>query len=216
MQQMIDERYAHMPWDEIDAVVFDIGRVLIEFTPEIYVKTLFPGDEKKQQHILKNVYGSPYWPQLDRGPITHEEAAQKIAEESGGDPADHLLAMRGWSDHIVMMEEGWRTVQACRAHGKRIYLLSNYNKDCFARLMELHGERFSVFDGRCISYESQQMKPEPEIYQRLINTYRLTPARTLFIDDVLANVEGAMRMGINGFQMNRTGKMDAFFQNAAE
>ena len=39
----------------------------------------------------------------------------------------------------------------------------------------------------------------------------LTPERTLFIDDTLPNVEGAMKLGINGFHMHEKGMMDRFF-----
>ena len=41
--------------------------------------------------------------------------------------------------------------------------------------------------------------------------FDLTPSRTLFLDDTLANVEGAMRAGINGLWVDTPGKLDAFF-----
>lgn len=206
-----DERFDAMPWDAVDAVVFDIGRVLIHFTPDTYVKALFPGDEAKQRIMMEAVYNSPYWPELDRGTKTHAEAARLAQRDFGGSYDDYMLAMTGWCDLVVLMEEGWRVVRKCREHAKRIYLLSNYNEDCFARLTERFADRFGVFDGRCISYEAQQMKPEPEIYRRLLETYGLCPHRTLFIDDVPLNVQGAIGEGINGFCMDTAGKMDAFF-----
>ena len=39
----------------------------------------------------------------------------------------------------------------------------------------------------------------------------MNPLRTLFLDDTLANVEGAMRAGINGLWVDVPGKLDAFF-----
>ena len=50
-----------------------------------------------------------------------------------------------------------------------------------------------------------------EIYEKLIADCALTPERTLFIDDTLPNVEGAMKLGINGFHMHEKGMMDRFF-----
>ncbi|MFR2021629.1 MAG: HAD-IA family hydrolase [Christensenellales bacterium] len=55
------------------------------------------------------------------------------------------------------------------------------------------------------------VKPEKEIYEKLIADCALTPERTLFIDDTLPNVEGAMKLGINGFHMHEKGMMDRFF-----
>lgn len=55
------------------------------------------------------------------------------------------------------------------------------------------------------------LKPEKEIYQLLIENYGLTPEKTLFIDDMLGNVEGAQKEGIHGFHMHEKGMMDRFF-----
>ena len=55
------------------------------------------------------------------------------------------------------------------------------------------------------------MKPEQAIYQALIDTCSFDPSRTLFIDDLLGNIEGANKMGIHGFHMHETGMMDRFF-----
>ena len=78
-------------------------------------------------------------------------------------------------------------------------------------MREKFADRFALFDGGCISSDCHQLKPEPEIYRTLIDQCGLTPERTLFIDDTLANVEGAMNSGIHGFHMHENGMMDRFF-----
>ena len=55
-----DLAYEAMPWDAVDAVVFDIGNVLIRYAPDNFVEMLFPGDEKKQQDMLDQVFGGKY------------------------------------------------------------------------------------------------------------------------------------------------------------
>ena len=45
------------------------------------------------------------------------------------------------------------------------------------------------------------MKPEPEIYQLLLDTYSLKANECLFIDDVEENIIGAKNMGMNGIQL---------------
>ena len=50
-----------------------------------------------------------------------------------------------------------------------------------------------------ISCEEQVVKPEPEIYRRLLDRYSLDPAETLFIDDRPVNLEAARTFGISTF-----------------
>ena len=90
-------------------------------------------------------------------------------------------------------------------------LLSNYHRVAYARLREKFADRFALFDGGCISCDCHFNKPEPEIYRTLIGNFALEPERTLFIDDTLANVEGAMKMGIHGFHEHESGMMERFF-----
>ena len=206
-----DLEYETMPWHKVDAVVFDIGNVLIRFAPDDFLQQLFPGDEAMQRHMLRHVYKGPYWPCFDRGTMTYEEAAQRLVQEAGGKAEDYMHALTGWIELKTPIEEGWRAARRCRRAGKRLLLLSNYHRVAYARLREKFSGLFEIFDGGVISCDLHHNKPEPEIYAALIEKYALTPGRTLFIDDTLANVEGAMRMGIHGFHMHESGMMDRFF-----
>ena len=58
---------------------------------------------------------------------------------------------------------------------------------------------YRCFDGEVISCEEQVVKPEPEIYRRLLDRYSLDPAETLFIDDRPVNLETARTFGISTF-----------------
>lgn len=206
-----DLQYDTMPWHKVDAVVFDIGNILIRYAPDDFLRILFPGDEQKQRDMRARVYGGPYWPHFDRGTMTYEEACARLVEEFGGEYGDYMHALRGWIEIKTPIEEGWRAANRCRRAGKRMYLLSNYPEEGYKRMREKFADRFGVFDGGVISCFCHQLKPEREIYQTLIQTCGLTPERTLFIDDALCNVQGAMKMGIHGFHMHENGMMDRFF-----
>lgn len=206
-----DLTYETMPWHKVDAVVFDIGNVLIRYAPDDFVQQLFPGDEAAQRHMLEHVFGGPYWPEFDRGTMDYEEAARRLSAQFGRTEAEYLHALRGWIELKTPVEEGWRAAGRCRRAGKRLYLLSNYPREGYARMREKLADRFALFDGGCISSDCHRLKPEPEIYRTLIDQCGLTPQRTLFIDDTLANVEGAMKSGIHGFHMHENGMMDRFF-----
>lgn len=206
-----DLTYETMPWHKVDAVVFDIGNILIRYAPDDFLAQLFPGDEQKQRNMMARVYKGPYWPSFDRGTMEYDEAARRLSAEFGGSEAEYLHALRGWIELKQPIEEGWRAARRCKRAGKRLFLLSNYPKEGYARMQEKFGDLFSIFDGGVISCMVHQLKPEREIYETLLARYGLEPEHTLFIDDTLANVEGAIKMGIHGFHMHENGMMDRFF-----
>lgn len=55
-----------------------------------------------------------------------------------------------------------------------------------------------VFDGGVVSYNEKLLKPEQEIYEKILDNYGLKSQETVFIDDMDENVEAAMRIGIRG------------------
>jgi 2-haloacid dehalogenase len=47
-----------------------------------------------------------------------------------------------------------------------------------------------------VSGEEKMRKPSPEFYQLLLNRYSVDPAKAIFIDDNLRNVEASAREGL--------------------
>ena len=162
--------------------------------------------------MLRYVYHGPYWPCFDRGTLTYEEAAARLAAETGGRYEDYMHALSGWIELKTPIEEGWRAARRCRAMGKKIYLLSNYPRAGYERLREKFADHFGdLFDGGIISCYDHVNKPEREIYQLLCDRYGIVPQRAVFIDDTLMNIQGANLFGMHGFHMHEKGMMDRFF-----
>jgi len=207
-----DLAYETMPWHKVDAVIFDIGNVLIRFAPDDFIQQLFPGDEDKQQHMMKYVYHGKYWPCFDRETITYEEAAKLLSEETGVAYEDYMHALVGWIELKDPLEEGWRAAARAKRAGKKLYLLSNYPKTGYERLREKFAEHFGdLFDGGIISCYDHVIKPEKEIYQLLCDRYGIDKSRAVFIDDTLVNIEGANKFGMHGFHLHEKGMLDRFF-----
>jgi len=207
-----DLQYETMPWDHVDAVVFDIGNVLIRFAPDDFIQQLFPGDERKQQHMMRYVYKGRYWPCFDRGTVTYEEAARLLHEETGVSQEDYLHALLGWIELKDPIEEGWRAAKKAKAMGKKLYLLSNYPQTGYERLRDKFADYFGdLFEGGVISCYDHVVKPEMEIYQLLCDRYGIDKSRAVFIDDTLGNIEGANKFGMHGFHLHEKGMLDRFF-----
>ena len=206
-----DLAYETMPWHKVDTVVFDIGNVLVRFEPEKLAATLFPGDEAVQRHMLQKVFYGPEWQELDRGTLTYDSAADVLHARYGMPREDYLRTVRTSVELKEPIEESWRAAARCKRAGKRLYILSNYAREGYERLRERFADRFEIFDGDCVSAHYLLLKPEPAIYQTLIDKFGLEPSRTLFIDDNLANVEAANRAGIHAFHRHEDGMLDRFF-----
>ncbi len=210
MQRMLDDRYPRMPWDEIDNVVFDIGNVLVRFSMEEVARAVCPDDPALRAEMARRALRSPYWTAMDRGAMDAAEAARAMAGGSGALEKLILRLLAVYNEFKRPVEEGVRALTLCKARGKRLYLLSNYHADSYARVCERF-PFFRSFDGGVISAHEGLLKPEPAIFQLLIARYALAPGRTLFIDDTAANIEAALHIGLQALWFARPGQLDVFF-----
>ena len=207
-ERMIDNLYPSMPWDELDAVVFDIGDVLVAMDENHVLETFFP-DPALRRTVQLHTTRSPYWNMWDGGVLTTDECIQAMAE---GDPALIEPIRRfitGWPDMRYVVEEGRKALLSCHRHQKKLYILSNYVSENYERNVREY-DFFSLFDGAVISSRVRMLKPRLEIYRYLTDTYNLEPSRVLFIDDNAANIAAAFAAGWHGLCFNRPGRLKAF------
>jgi len=210
MRLTLDSQYASMPWEEIDNVIFDVGNVLIEYNPDKLLRDLVPDQPELYPDLKERVFHSPYWPMLDRGVMTSEEAIEPMSALRPDLKPAVTRIMTGWIDLKDVIDEGIDTLKKCKAMGKKLYVLSNYNDQAFAYIRTKY-DFWSLFDGFLISGEEGLTKPDPMIFELLIRRFQLDPARSLFIDDSHVNIEGALHCGLQGVCYNRAGKLREFF-----
>ncbi len=179
----------------IKNVVFDIGNVLLKFEPKTYLIKKFTYEDKVEK-ILDLVFKSDEWLMLDKGTITETEAIKVLSER-------HVLyseaiedAFNGWYDILIPMEDTIDILKQLKDKGINTYYLSNFHQLAFEHATEKN-EFFKLFQGGIVSYKEKLLKPEKEIYMRLLEEYNLKSEETIFIDDTLANVQGAESVGIN-------------------
>lgn len=179
----------------IKNIVFDIGNVLLYFKPDEYLNS-FSFDKSTTEKIFESIFKSKYWSELDRGILTEDEAIKLFCKASPELQEKIEIVMKDW---IGILTPNFETVEILKELKKRnynIFLLSNFHKNAFERV-SLENEFFNLFDGKVISYEINLLKPEKEIYNRLLKTYNLEPEETLFIDDMLENINAANKLRIN-------------------
>ncbi|MBR0041269.1 MAG: HAD family phosphatase [Oscillospiraceae bacterium] len=176
-------------------IVFDMGQVLLRFIPDLFIERL--GVEGEDKKLLKReVFQSLEWARMDRGSLTDAEAAEIICRrvpERLHDAVHKLVAM--WDRPILAVEGTEELIAELKEKGYGVYLLSNASYRQHDYWPKLPASRY--FDGTLISADVKLVKPQPEIYRLLCETFSLIPDECVFIDDAINNAEGAFLCGMH-------------------
>lgn len=178
-------------------IVFDMGHVLMYFLPEVYIERQKVPEEDREM-LLQEVFRCVEWIRLDRGNITEEEAAAAMCRRLPERLHENVWELvSGWWKGPLIPVEGMEALAAeLKGMGYGIYLLSNAGRRLPEYFDRIPGSQY--FDGRIVSAEWGVLKPQPEIYRILLETYHLKAEECFFIDDQLTNVEGACFVGLCG------------------
>ena len=101
---------------------------------------------------------------------------------------------------LTPIEKNIRILEALKEKKYKIYYLSNFHDLAFKYVTQKY-DFFKKFDGGVVSYEEKILKPECEIYERIIKKYNLNPKECIFIDDTKINVDGATESGLYGIHL---------------
>jgi len=180
----------HKPHHKYKNIVFDLGGVLFYWNPLEIAKI-----HNQIANRILDVVCSEHWGNWDRGTMTAEEVAHELSGEF--DKNEVLRLMQEAPGYLKPLDKGLQIFKEVKALGYKTYVLSNLSKDCYNKIFH-ENEFFKEFDGLIFSYQVKTIKPEPEIYNILLNTYSLKPEECLFIDDLEHNIAGANNIGIDG------------------
>lgn len=179
----------------IKNIVFDIGNVLLNFKPIEYLETKM--EEESIKAVKEAVFDSPEWPMLDEGTITEKEAIRVISERNAEIKDLVELAFDNWYDMLTPIENSVKLLKELKAKGYNLYYLSNFQELAYDYIIKEY-EFFGLFDGGVASFAEKLMKPDKDIYEKLMERYDLNPDECLFMDDTALNIDGAEKVGIKG------------------
>ena len=180
----------------IKNLVFDIGNVLADFRlKEFLADKGFDADMSKR--ILKASLMTPYWGQFERGEISEQEALDLFAS-TDPDIRDELsTAFSDVTGLLVIREYSIDLIKDLKNKGYKVYYLSNYSKKAYDEC----GESLAFMeymDGGLVSFRAGLTKPDPKMYAKFLDEYRLDAGECLFIDDTKENVDVARELGFTG------------------
>ena len=178
---------------QVRHIVFDIGKVLIHYDPDLPFSRLIP-DAGERKWFFENVCTSPWNIEQDRGRTWDEAEAELIPQHPSH--AENIRNFRRYWHEMVpyAYDESVALMERLIDGGHDVTLLTNWAADTFlearARFPFLEKPR-----GITVSGEIGMIKPERGIYDHHVQTFGLEPAASLFIDDSQKNVDGARAAG---------------------
>ena len=179
-------------------VVFDIGRVLLNWDPRHLYRTII-ADPDRMEWFLAQVCTDDWNRSLDGGRSWDEAVAERIGLHA--DWADEIRAYRArWHEMVPdAIDENVALLGRLKAAGVPVYAITNFVGDLFRETRE----RFAFlksFDGVVVSGDERLLKPDPAIYRLFLERFGLRAEACLFIDDSPANVAGAQDVGMLAIQ----------------
>ncbi len=193
-------------------LIFDFGGVLIDWDPHHLYDPHF-GDRAQADWFLKNICTMEWNLQMDGG----KPFAQGVAELTARFPE--------WSREIKMFHRDWikmiggpipgmyELLLEFKAAGHRLFGLSNWSTETFPLIKDDY-PALRLLEGMVVSGYEGVTKPQPEIYQLLLDRYSLKAEESVFIDDNPANAAGAEAVGIRGIHFTSCEDLRNLFTNS--
>jgi 2-haloacid dehalogenase len=186
-----------MEEQSFDAVVFDLGGVLINWNPRHLYKSIFARAEEMEQFLA--TVCTQEWNELHDAGASYEDTMPALIRKYPHFEKQIRAYSERWSEMLGEALDGTvEVLHILRAQKKhRLLALTNCPADKYQHEVEKY-PFLQWFEGALVSGEAKMKKPDPRIFELLISKFKLNPQRTIFIDDSQKNVEVANSLGIHG------------------
>jgi epoxide hydrolase-like predicted phosphatase len=180
----------------IKNLIFDFGKVLVDYNFSHIIDPLFDNEADKKEFYT--FFASlDFVNELDREVTPFLEIIQKKQKEY----PKYTYQLQVFFDRYVDFVTGEvpsmkGLLTDLKGQGYKLYGLTNWSSKVHEVMKNY--EIFGLLDDQLISSEEHLIKPEPEIYERLLEKFDLKAEECVFTDDKAINVEAAIKVGLQG------------------
>ena len=188
---------------KIKNIVFDLGGVLLDLDWRACVSEFAKNGIPQVEQILSPHLTSGIFMQLEIGKISKAEFYNGVRAKSQSDISDETI------DYCISKFAAKLPIYKLEMLRKlresyNVYMLSNTSSITLdyvdSHMFTQEGLTWeSYFDRRYVSFEMQQLKPDSEIYLSMLEDGEIKPEETLFLDDNLANITAAKKLGLQTY-----------------
>lgn len=182
----------------IEAVIFDLGRVLVAIDNTLLVEQLFKGlDTGDLQELARQTMSNPAMVEFNSGRITPEQFYDKMRTTYHWDLSfDRFRQL--WCRIFYPLDGMEELVTQLRGKVK-LGLLSDTDPLHWNHIITTW-PWITVFENPTLSYQVGVMKPNPTIYRTAAANVDTPPENCLYIDDLEDNVRGARAVGMTALR----------------
>lgn len=201
--------------DGIKNILFDMGGVLIDLDRLQAVKAFESLGFKDINDYLGDYGQKGAFLELEDGKISEAEFYEKIRRHiphaSDEEIANAFMQfLQGLPLYKLAM------LRKLKEKGYRMMLLSNTNPLMFSRICDTYFKQEGLtvndyFDDLFLSYEMGAIKPDPEIFRKVLADANIKADETLFIDDSQANLDAAQIFGFETYLAPQNQDFSAIF-----
>ena len=199
----------------IKSVIFDLGGVIYGVD---YHKTI---NEFKALGIdrFEEVYAkagqSDLFNDLEEGKISRAVFVERIKTLSGQDMISSQIFI-AWNSMLLGFMPDALTCLKRLSGSYRLFLLSNTNEIHIQEIesrvgAEVFSDFCALFEKVYLSHELGLRKPHPEVFTHIIEEQELAASETLFIDDSIQHVEGAIKAGLRAYHLTDDQTIDQLY-----
>lgn len=182
----------------ITSIIFDLGNVLIGWDARRLYNRLLP-DPVAVDSFLEQIHFMEWNAKQDAGRPFHEGVAELTKEFPQYAKLIHAYDVH-WEESLTgVYDETVSIVRDLKLAGWQLSLLSNFSIEKFNLIRSKH-DFLNLFDDLVISGEHKTIKPEPAIFDITLQRINRKAEECLFIDDYLANINTASKMGFHTIQ----------------
>lgn len=190
-----------------DLIIFDLGRVLVDFDFKKVVQRLKRHSSKTEEEIRRFFSTTPLWDAFERGTVAPPDFFNALKKDLELNDLDFQAFAPLWNDIFLEMPETVEILAALRGRYK-LAMISNVNQMHWNHVSANH-PFMKWFDIAIASYAVGHRKPETEIYQIALRRAGVEPAQAIFIDDVEAHIRAAESLGIRAHQFHNAARLRA-------
>ncbi len=181
----------------IDAFLFDIGRVIVQFDFDLIYRRLEPLAGRPLTGVAQQI--APMLIPLETGQLTAADFVQQATALIGGGVTEHDFAT-AYMEIFTPNEPMWRTVERV-ASKVPVYLFSNISALHEIWLLKEY-DVFQHFKGGLFSWRCGSMKPDDEIYRQGLELLGVPAERIGYVDDLEPNIATGRRFGFQSHLYN--------------
>ena len=201
---------------DIKNIIFDFGGVILDIDPQLTVDEFAKLGFKDFEKLNTLAFTEEILGKFERGILTPEVFRDKLRVFLGIEITDQEID-DAWNALLFDIPGIRIDIIEQVKNNYQIFLLSNSNEihyDLFVRDLQLrfgYSEFDELFDKAYFSFDLHLLKPNPEIFEFVLNQHDLDLANTLFIDDNIRNIESARKLGIKTYHLTKPERIRDIF-----